>query len=160
MSDEQDGQPSWAERPWEQEQVARVAPAKPSTFDSWVRGPKAWAGAGVLFLLIVVGGVWAISAGGDAASQAPTKYTQTWTTPYAQTTCADWTSRMTSQQRFAAAADMLLGVRTKDGDARLPADSMVNEFVGGMTTACVIPTMSITDAAIALYITEPTRFGP
>lgn len=92
---------------------------------------------------------------------APDKYTQTWATSYASTTCTDWTTRMTAPQRWAAAADMLTGARNKgDGGTGLPSDALVTTFMGGIGTACVVETMTITDVAVGLYMTERARFQP
>jgi hypothetical protein len=66
---------------------------------------------------------------------------------------------MTSQQKWAMAADMLTSVRNLKEKTGLPSDSMVTEFQGGMETACVIPTENMADLGTALYVTEP-RFHP
>jgi len=92
---------------------------------------------------------------------APDKYTQTWATDYASTTCTDYTTVMSAHQRWAAAADMLTGARNKgDGGTGMPSDELVTTFMGGVDTACVVPTMTITDVAVGLYLTERTRFQP
>jgi len=68
---------------------------------------------------------------------------------------------MTAHQRWAAAADMLAGARNKgDGGTGLPSDQLVTEFVGGIDTACVEPTMTITDMAVGLYLSDRARFQP
>src|SRR5689334_3235311 len=85
------------------------------------------------------------ATGGDA----PGKYDQTWATPYSQTTCADWGSRMNDHEQWVAAADMLTGARNKgDGGDGMPSDALIDEFQSGVTTACVEPTMSLTDAGV------------
>ena len=66
---------------------------------------------------------------------------------------------MTAPQKFAASADMLSGARRADGGAGLPTDLLVNAFSTGISNACVIPTMKLTDAAVGLYLTDP-RFKP
>jgi len=59
-----------------------------------------------------------------------------------------------------AAADILTSARNKiDGGTGLPADSMIEDFAGGITTACVVPSMTLTDVTFGLYSTEP-RFHP
>lgn len=90
----------------------------------------------------------------------PGKFDQTWPSAYSDTTCADWNGRMSSHERFVAAADMLTGARNKgDGGTGLPSDALIEEFEGGITNVCVKPTMTLTDAAVGLYLTEP-RFQP
>lgn len=132
--------------------------------------PSRWANPGVWVILVI--GLVVIIAGfascQGSASESDTgnssgvdsTYLQTWEHPYSHTTCADWSGRMTSQQRFAAAADMLTGARNKgDGGRGLPPDSLISEFEAGVTNVCVEPTMTITDAAVGLYLTED-RFKP
>jgi len=36
----------------------------------------------------------------------------------------------------------------------------VDEFRDGVTTACVVPAMKLTDVGAALYLTEKARFKP
>lgn len=89
------------------------------------------------------------------------KYTQTWPKSYSATTCTDWTREMTDAQQWAAAADMLTGARNKgDGGTGLPPDSLITEFQSGVTTACVVPTMSLSDVGAGLYLTDHARFRP
>ncbi len=89
------------------------------------------------------------------------KYDQTWPHPYSQTTCADWNDDMTSAQQWAAAADMLTGARNKgDGGEGLPPDPLVDEFRAGITTACVVDTMTLADVGAGLYLTERETFRP
>lgn len=67
---------------------------------------------------------------------------------------------MTSAQQFAAAADILESARNKiDEGVGLPPDALTSEFQAGVTNACIIPTMTPTDATFGLYTTEP-RFHP
>lgn len=100
----------------------------------------------------------------DSASTTPAtpgKYEQTWGASYSATTCADWSTQMDDHQRWAAAADMLAGARNKgDGGEGLPVDALVDEFEAGISTACVEPTMSLTDVSVGLYLTERERFRP
>ena len=112
---------------------------------------------------LIVGGavVYAIAfSGSDSSSTTPTddtsKYTQSWPKQYSDTTCTEWSTDLSPSQRFAASADMLTGARNKgDGGTGLPADSMIDDFSVGISSVCVEPTMSITDAAVGLYLTEP-----
>lgn len=114
----------------------------------------------VLFLLFVVSCTVNSSSSDDAEVAEVSKYTQTWTTAYSETTCNDWLSRMTPAQQFAASADILTAARNKiDGGSGLPADSLIEEFSDGINNVCVIPDMTLTDATYGLYTTEP-RFQP
>jgi hypothetical protein len=119
---------------------------------------------GIVVLIGVVFGLASCGSGSDSdSSYTPdqtSKYTQTWAKAYSDTTCADWNTRLTSAQQFAASADMLAGARNKgDGGTGLPSDALIDEFSGGITNVCVEPTMALTDAAVGLYLTEP-RFKP
>lgn len=87
---------------------------------------------------------------------ADDKYTQTWPTPYDQTTCTQFLNQMTAKQRWVMAADMLTNARNLNQDVGLPPDSMVTEFEKGLENACVIASMTMTDAAVGLYMTEPS----
>lgn len=107
----------------------------------------------------------ACSGGGDNADAqsagARSKYEQTWSKAYKDTTCDEWLTQMSSQQQFAAAADMLTGARNKgDGGSGLPPDALISDFQAGVTNVCVIPTMTLTDAAVGLYLTDRDRYKP
>ncbi|WP_152970186.1 hypothetical protein [Frigoribacterium sp. RIT-PI-h] len=96
---------------------------------------------------------------GDA-EVASSRYTQTWSQGYAETSCDEWNLEMTSAQQFAAAADILTSARNKiDGGVGLPPDALISEFQAGVTNVCIVPTMTLTDATSGLYTTEP-RFHP
>jgi hypothetical protein len=119
---------------------------------------------GILVLVGVVFGLASCGSGSNSDSsytpEETSKYTQTWAKTYSDTTCRDWSTQLTSAQKFAASADMLAGARNKgDGGTGLPSDALINEFSGGITNVCVEPTMALTDAAVGLYLTEP-RFKP
>lgn len=94
-----------------------------------------------------------------AAAAEDDKYTQTWSTPYGQTTCAQFLSEMTAKQRWVMAADMLTNVRNMNQETGLPSDALITEFEGGLNTVCVIGTMTMDDVGVGLYMTEP-RFHP
>jgi hypothetical protein len=97
----------------------------------------------------------------DAGTSADDKYEQTWPKSYSSTTCREWNGEMTTDQRWTAAADMLTGARNKgDGGQGVPPDSLVDEFMGGITTACVVPDMSLAEVGAGLYLTERARFRP
>lgn len=57
------------------------------------------------------------------------------------------------------AADMLTNARNLKARTGLPPDDMITEFEGGLRNACVIDSMTMTDAGTGLYMTEP-RFQP
>lgn len=97
------------------------------------------------------------SSGGDDTE----KYTQTWSKSYSSTSCDEWNSEMSDGQRFAAAADMLAGARNNgDGGSGLPNDSLIGQFQGGVTTACVVPSANIAEIGAGLYLTERETFRP
>lgn len=81
------------------------------------------------------------------------KYEQTWTTPYSETTCSAYLNEMTTQQRWAAAADMLAGARNKmDGGSGLPSDDLVTRFAADIAEGCSGgPVAKLTEAAITIY---------
>ena len=111
---------------------------------------------GITTLLLSLSACAASNDGADIS-----KYDQTWTTSYSSTTCGQWLGEMTEQQRWAAAADMLLGARSKDGDADLPPDDLVTAFGSGIANVCEVESsVSITDVAVELYLAERSRFAP
>lgn len=102
-----------------------------------------------------------ISACSSTSGRGNDKYTQTWSKSYASTTCTDWNDQMSDAQKFAGAADMLTGARNNgDGGSGLPADSLIEEFQGGVTTACVIPTANVAEIGAGVYLTERETFRP
>lgn len=108
-------------------------------------------------LLTACGG----GGGGGAAASAsknpgptPTvdKYAQTWTKTYSKTTCSDWLNTMTPAQQFASAADILTSVRNQlDKGTGMPSDTLIKDFQAATTEYCVIPSMTLADAAYAVY---------
>lgn len=121
---------------------------------------------GIVVLAVLLGALSTIGSGSDdddagsGGDDSTSKYTQTWSKQYSDTTCADWNNEMTAQQQFAAAADILTSARNKiDDGTGLPSDALIREFEGGITNVCVEPTMTLTDATYGLYATEP-RFHP
>lgn len=112
---------------------------------------------GVLVLLVLT----LAACSSTSKTSGPAKYQQTWKTPYSSTTCADWRSKMTDGQRWAAAADMLAAARQKDGAKALPPDAMVDSFAAGLTRVCEpIATLTLTDAGVGLYLTDRRLFAP
>lgn len=138
---------------------------------NWVRDKKIEIIA--LAVVAVVVAVFALASttsksGVSSSAPAPSrstssgndKFTQTWPKSYGSTTCNDWLNTMTEKQKFVAAADLLTQARSNDGGSGLPPDSMTATFASGITTVCVVPTMTMPDAAAGLYVTERKRFAP
>lgn len=104
-------------------------------------------------LLAAVLGLISLSAcSASSGSTTDDKYTQTWTTPYNETTCGDYRSKMTSKQRWVMAADVLASYRKVDGGNTLPADTVVSRFEGDLATACEPePSMKVTEVGVPIY---------
>lgn len=98
----------------------------------------------------------------SSSSDDSGKYTQTWPTAYADTTCGDWNTQMTDRQQWVAAADMLTGARNKgDGGEGVPTDELVGQFQGGITNACSVDDSEpITEIAAGVYLTDRDQFAP
>jgi hypothetical protein len=131
--------------------------------DSVMQGRAPMAMVSVLF--VVVTGCGSTGSSGDNAgsdsSDPSSKYEQTWTRPYGQTTCRQWLNRMSPGQRFAGAADMLTGARNKgDGGSGLPPDSLINQFKRDMDDACVNPSQKLTEIGAAVYLTGRSKYRP
>lgn len=122
----------------------------------WVVGSSAMASGRVA---VLAAAAVVLGVGLAPCAAADDKYTQTWPTPYGQTTCKQFLGQMTAKQRWVLAADMLTNARNMKAKIGLPSDSMITEFEGGLETACVIDTMTMTDVGVGLYMTEP-RFQP
>jgi hypothetical protein len=85
----------------------------------------------VLALALVV----AVAACGGSAES--TKYKQSWTKPYPQTTCTDFYGRMDAHQQFVMTADYLLTWQRKTKpDAPIPSDDAVNAFMLAFKPIC------------------------
>jgi hypothetical protein len=101
--------------------------------------------------------------GGGCESPKSTKYTQTWAKAYTETPCSDWANVMDNHQRFVAAGDMLVTLRTKDGNAGLPADEMIGAFaldISDMCAAKVGQIATIAQVAPLVYLAFPEEFKP
>ncbi|MFF7681443.1 hypothetical protein ACFZA2_01690 [Microbacterium sp. NPDC007973] len=122
-----------------------------------------WVAGGFVAVIVVLVTVFStrpappLPADGTAAESAPSKYEQTWSSPYSETTCAEWAGEMTRQQRFAAAADILAAAwaRIEDSD-RFPPDSLIQRFQAGVDSACDIDSATITDVTYLVYQADPT----
>lgn len=96
-----------------------------------------------------------------STTTVPDKYTQTWPKNYAQTTCEEWSESMSESQRFAAAADMLVGARSKDGGSGLPSDALVIQFAGDVSEACSAEVgLSLAEAGAATYLVGGGQYSP
>lgn len=144
--------------------LARKKP-KPDTRGALTR-TRTWIGVAAAVWVIAGIASFAVprdaspSADRDPADSAASRYEQTWSESYSDTTCSDWSSRMTDDQQFAAAADALVGIWSRiENSDRFPSDALIEEFQSGVTEVCVIPSMVLTDATVMLYQTEP-RFTP
>lgn len=62
------------------------------------------------------------------------RFDQTWEQPLDETTCADWTGTMTTSQRYAAAAELLLSARERMPG--FPSDSQFTFFMSRITAGC------------------------
>jgi hypothetical protein len=138
-------------------------PSEPEPFHQqhrqWLIG---WAVVVVLFLAVVVNATNNPGSSDLTGTSTDDKYEQTWPESYSSTTCRKWNEEMTRDQQWTAAADMLTGARNKGdgGEGGLPPDLLVDEFMGGITTACVMPDMSLAEVGAGLYLTERARFRP
>lgn len=77
-----------------------------------------------------------VGACGGHAPQS-TRYLQTWTTAYSETTCADWHQSMSERERSIMASDMLftLHKRTKPSASR-PSDPTAGRFERAINETC------------------------
>ena len=125
----------------------------------WLIG---WGLTAALFLAFVLNA--ANDTGGSSTGTGTSvdhKYEQTWSKSYSSTTCSEWNGEMTRRQQWVAAADMLTSARNKgDGGQGLPHDYLVDAFVAGIDTVCVVPDMSLAEAGAGLYLTERDRVRP
>jgi hypothetical protein len=106
----------------------------------------------VLLVLVLVAAC--STAPGAQLGPDATKYIQTWTRGYSDTTCAAWRDEMDSHQRFVAAVDMLVALRGAAGGELPPPDALVDLFAAGITTACgddAALAADINDVATKLY---------
>jgi len=100
--------------------------------------------------------VTAGAAGCGDGEPESTKYVQTWTKDYGDTTCAEFVDEMTTQQRFVMAGDMLVRVwRAEDPDARIPTDEEMTSFAVAVGLVCadeeLADVLKATEIAAALY---------
>jgi hypothetical protein len=105
-----------------------------------------------------------VSACGDGGSPDSTKFKQTWSKSYDETTCTDWLDLMDNHQRFVAAGDQLIVLRKRDGNGELPPDDMIGAFALSMSDICRAPAgdlaRSILEIGPLVYIAFPEQFKP
>lgn len=111
---------------------------------------------------IAIGLVLILAACGSGDDGASDKFKQTWPKSYGSTTCAQWATDMSENQRFVAAADMLSNAQQQDTKgAGLPSDGLITQFEGDISEACQpIQSATIVDVATALYLTARDQYGP
>lgn len=116
----------------------------------------------VFVAVIAVAGISLAGCGGGSTQASSKKFEQTWSTSYGQTTCKQWFNDMTANERFVAAADMLVGAqKTERPDVDLPDDKLITRFEGDISEGCEpIATMKITDEATFIYLSAPDQYGP
>lgn len=95
-------------------------------------------------------------------SPTSTKYTQTWTKAYSETTCEDWRSLMDEHQKFVMAADILFTSQKKvKSDVSIPDDALIGQFQGQIQGLCLThPTDEVTTAAFLVWTTGNDVFAP
>jgi hypothetical protein len=111
------------------------------------RGPAAWLAATLCAIAL------GACAGGDARRE------QTWPQGYGATTCHEWRKEMTAQQRWVAAAEILLTARRADGGAALPRDGQVGSFARDISRTCLGRSAVVSDVGLGVYIIDKPRYG-
>lgn len=92
------------------------------------------------------------SSQGEPADSNPGAYSQSWTKPYSQTTCSDWSTRMSDQERFATSADILTSAWVKiEASDDFPPDRLIREFQRGISSMCTGDDEVVTDVTYRLY---------
>lgn len=108
-------------------------------------------GAAAAIAVLVIGSE--LVGDDDAARQGP------WTAGPTETTCRDYVEQMTSEERASMAELSLLAMRTKDSLPMTRAD-VTDDFAAGIANVCDgTPSMTVSDAAIGIYVTERDRFA-
>lgn len=103
-------------------------------------------------LILAAFAVLIVASCGDGPMD-PAKYGRTWLTPYDATSCGDWSTLMTPDQRSAAAAHLLQGLWKRDGHDILPLPATIEKLRVEMDRACkALPTEKINLVAFASYI--------
>lgn len=89
-------------------------------------------------------------------------YQQSWPKSYTDTSCAEWAAQMTSEQRLAAAADMLTGARNKgDGGTGLPPAQLVESFRDDVSEGCsATGSSSVAEVGASIYMIGRDQYRP
>jgi hypothetical protein len=75
-----------------------------------------------------------------------------WPKTAAETTCAEWGSQMTSAQRDALGAAILLALRASDGGSTPPRDAVIKAYVTAISDTCKEnPDAKISTVGATLY---------
>lgn len=129
---------------------------------TWAEKKREVVIVGVLAVVVVIALLLASIRSGDtpkSETASTSKYDQTWSKAYNSTTCAELKGSMTQQQRWAMAADMLVGARKADGITAMPSDDLVNAFTGDTLEACTIDSATVTDIGGSLYAIGRAQYG-
>jgi hypothetical protein len=90
------------------------------------------------------------------------RYVQTWSKDYDNTSCAEWVTRMTDQQRWTAALEMLKKARNGDNAfAPMPADARVDGFKTAVGASCAATGAdTIAQAGAKVYLSGKRAYHP
>lgn len=111
--------------------------------------PRSRAGLGALVVLLLVGCLSDSDLG---------RFDQTWETALEDTTCIEWLDELVVQERFAAAADLLLSIR--EATPGFPSDGQFTFFMSRITLACEdAPQAMLPQVAGDVYSTYETQLS-
>lgn len=117
---------------------------------------------------IAIGAIALLLAGcGNAVpTTADDKYSQSWSTDYASTTCVQMLDEMTEHERWVTAADLLSSARAANGvQPAMPTDTLVDAFAASLAKACrndlkvVTHPTYVSRVAVGVYLLESETFG-
>jgi hypothetical protein len=95
-------------------------------------------------LVVALAGVAVLAACSDRSDT----YQQTWPSAYEETTCAEWTTQMSDDQQFAAAADLMGDHLWDNGATERPDYQPILDFQSVLGQACAAkPTASVAEVA-------------
>lgn len=104
--------------------------------------------------------------GKAASTGTDDKYTQTWVTDYASTTCTQMLDEMNVHEQWVTAADLLSSARAVNGiQPAMPGDALVDAFAASLATACrndlavVTHPTYVSRVAVGVYLLEREKFG-
>lgn len=94
---------------------------------------------------VIAAGFWFLSLDRPYATE------QTWPESYATTSCTDWHSRMSAEQRQAAGADLLEQALSQNGSPVKPRLRQVTDWVEAIDRTCAAdPDLTVEDAQVSL----------